>query len=337
MSTFIPPFAVQSGEGRALETPTGDSVTVKADTRKTNGSLAVVELLIGPKQGPALHTHLREDELWYVIEGDFRFKAGDAMLRVSNGRHGLRAAWHAALLPEHRRRAGAVAGDHHAIGAGTVLRAVRRAAARPGGSGKARRRRARQLGRVCRSTGGSFRPALGHRAAARADRRWAVPQFDQGRGGPLPGRPGRVPGRLNALMRQPLAAETTQRADRSARRRFARAGQPALEMAALGDHAGALAEYQDVLAAWLEVSGPTPHMRPFFAHDHVRAAGRPDQEPAHPRRAADKHPGFRPGATGPAHAVQRPSVRHLPAGTPQPSARRAGVGSDVDRVSQWPP
>jgi mannose-6-phosphate isomerase-like protein (cupin superfamily) len=32
-----------------------------------------------------VHTHLREDELWYVIDGDFRFKAGDAMLRVSAG------------------------------------------------------------------------------------------------------------------------------------------------------------------------------------------------------------------------------------------------------------
>ena len=41
--------------------------------------------MISPKQGPALHTHLREDELWYVIEGDFRFKAGDAMLRASTG------------------------------------------------------------------------------------------------------------------------------------------------------------------------------------------------------------------------------------------------------------
>ncbi|HEX5298990.1 MAG TPA: cupin domain-containing protein [Streptosporangiaceae bacterium] len=41
--------------------------------------------MIGPKKGPALHTHLREDELWYVIDGDFRFKAGGAMLRVPTG------------------------------------------------------------------------------------------------------------------------------------------------------------------------------------------------------------------------------------------------------------
>ena len=78
-------FAVEPGEGTALQTPTGDVVTVKAATGQTNGSLTVLELVISPRQGPALHTHLREDELWYVIDGDFRFKAGDAMLRASTG------------------------------------------------------------------------------------------------------------------------------------------------------------------------------------------------------------------------------------------------------------
>ena len=85
MLNHIAPFAVQSGEGKTLETPTGDVVTIKATTKQTNGSLTVLELLFGPKQGPALHTHLREDELWYVIEGEFRFKSGDAMLRASTG------------------------------------------------------------------------------------------------------------------------------------------------------------------------------------------------------------------------------------------------------------
>ena len=69
MPNHIAPFAVQPGEGKMLETPTGDVVTIKATTRQTNGSLTVLELLFGPKQGPALHTHVREDELWYVIEG----------------------------------------------------------------------------------------------------------------------------------------------------------------------------------------------------------------------------------------------------------------------------
>jgi mannose-6-phosphate isomerase-like protein (cupin superfamily) len=81
----VAPFAVQSGEGTALNSPTGDVVIIKAATRQTNGSLTVLELVIGPKKGPALHTHLREDELWYVLDGDFRFKAGGAMLQVSTG------------------------------------------------------------------------------------------------------------------------------------------------------------------------------------------------------------------------------------------------------------
>ena len=85
MSTPIQPFSVQSGEGAPLETPTGDAVYVKADTRNTGGSLTVLELVISPKSGPALHTHVREDEVWYVLEGDFRFKAGDAMFWVSEG------------------------------------------------------------------------------------------------------------------------------------------------------------------------------------------------------------------------------------------------------------
>jgi mannose-6-phosphate isomerase-like protein (cupin superfamily) len=85
MCNSVPPFAVQPGEGQVLETPTGDSVTVKADTARTNGSLTILELSVGPGSGPPLHTHLREDEVWYVLEGDFRFKAGDAMLRTSTG------------------------------------------------------------------------------------------------------------------------------------------------------------------------------------------------------------------------------------------------------------
>ena len=85
MTAPIPPFAVQTGEGIVLETPTGDTALVLADTKQTNGSLTVIEFVIGPKQGPALHTHHHEDELWFVLDGAFRFKAGDAILHASTG------------------------------------------------------------------------------------------------------------------------------------------------------------------------------------------------------------------------------------------------------------
>ena len=85
MPNPVAPFAVQSGGGTALETPTGGLCIIKAHTGNTNGALTVTEFVIPPKQGPALHTHLPEDEVWYILEGDFRFKAGDEMLRVSTG------------------------------------------------------------------------------------------------------------------------------------------------------------------------------------------------------------------------------------------------------------
>jgi mannose-6-phosphate isomerase-like protein (cupin superfamily) len=85
MLKFTAPFAVQPGVGPVLETPTDDLITVKADTRGTNGSLTILELVVAPQSGPALHIHVREDEVWWVLEGDFRFKAGDTMLRTSTG------------------------------------------------------------------------------------------------------------------------------------------------------------------------------------------------------------------------------------------------------------
>jgi mannose-6-phosphate isomerase-like protein (cupin superfamily) len=85
VSTSLEPFAVHAGEATRLETPTGDSAYVMTDSRNTHGSLTLIELVISPKNGPALHTHLREDEVWYVLEGDFRFKAGEEMLWVSQG------------------------------------------------------------------------------------------------------------------------------------------------------------------------------------------------------------------------------------------------------------
>ena len=122
MSAFIRPFAVQRSEGVKLRTPTAGHVIVKAGTTQTNGSLTVLEFLVPPKDGPAVHSHLREDEVWYVVEGDFRFKVGDAMLRASERGHGVRATRPTARLPERRRRVGAAAGDHRAVRAGAVLR-----------------------------------------------------------------------------------------------------------------------------------------------------------------------------------------------------------------------
>src|SRR4029450_10751248 len=87
MSNPVEPFAVLPGEGTPLPIPFGGSVTIKAQTMNTNGSLTVLEFVHPPKAGPALHLHFREDEVWYILEGDYRFQVGDAMFRCR------RAAW----------------------------------------------------------------------------------------------------------------------------------------------------------------------------------------------------------------------------------------------------
>ena len=61
------------------------TVTVKAHTMNTGGSLTALEFVHAPYVGPPLHVHHREDELWYVLEGDYRFKAGGSTFEMSTG------------------------------------------------------------------------------------------------------------------------------------------------------------------------------------------------------------------------------------------------------------
>jgi mannose-6-phosphate isomerase-like protein (cupin superfamily) len=85
MSTFMAPFAAHTSSGAPLVTPTGDQAVVMANTLNTHGSLTVIELTNQAKNGPPLHSHVTDDEVWYVLEGEYRFKAGDEMFHVSEG------------------------------------------------------------------------------------------------------------------------------------------------------------------------------------------------------------------------------------------------------------
>lgn len=82
---MVEPFARLRGQGRRFVAPTGDSVEVLAGEAETGSTMSVTEILVAPLNGPRLHVHAREDELWFVVEGEFRFKAGDRMLHASTG------------------------------------------------------------------------------------------------------------------------------------------------------------------------------------------------------------------------------------------------------------
>jgi quercetin dioxygenase-like cupin family protein len=62
--------------GAIIEGPVGGPLTFKARGEQTNGTFTAYENVIPPDQGPPLHTHANEDEAWYVLEGELRFKIG---------------------------------------------------------------------------------------------------------------------------------------------------------------------------------------------------------------------------------------------------------------------
>jgi quercetin dioxygenase-like cupin family protein len=57
------------GEGQTYRLIT-DIHTIKATGDETNGAFAVTEITARPEFGPPPHTHTREDESFYVVEGD---------------------------------------------------------------------------------------------------------------------------------------------------------------------------------------------------------------------------------------------------------------------------
>jgi uncharacterized cupin superfamily protein len=65
-------FFVQAGEGR-LKEPfrfLGETIFVKVSGADTAGRFAILEEVTPPQGGPPLHTHQREDEWLYVLEGE---------------------------------------------------------------------------------------------------------------------------------------------------------------------------------------------------------------------------------------------------------------------------
>ena len=71
----LAPIALAPGEGEALWF-IGGLTTIKADAAGTAGRVAVTENLAPRGSGSPLHVHHREDEWFYVIEGELTFWVG---------------------------------------------------------------------------------------------------------------------------------------------------------------------------------------------------------------------------------------------------------------------
>jgi quercetin 2,3-dioxygenase len=82
------PALVRAGKGRYGETHKlngRDPVDLKLSSNDTGGALAVWESIMPGKGGPSFHVHHDVDEWFFVIDGEFVFKLGDALHDVHPG------------------------------------------------------------------------------------------------------------------------------------------------------------------------------------------------------------------------------------------------------------
>jgi len=60
-------------------------VTFKATGRDTNGAYALTDSVVPPQGGPPPHVHHREDEAFWVLEGDLEVSVGGSTFRAGAG------------------------------------------------------------------------------------------------------------------------------------------------------------------------------------------------------------------------------------------------------------
>jgi quercetin dioxygenase-like cupin family protein len=85
-STQITPqaYGLEPGDGRRMWI-VGDTMSFKATSEQTGGTAAVVEVLAAPGGGPPPHVHHNEDEMWFVLDGEFEITLGEETFRAAEG------------------------------------------------------------------------------------------------------------------------------------------------------------------------------------------------------------------------------------------------------------
>ncbi|MDX6766195.1 MAG: cupin domain-containing protein [Candidatus Methylacidiphilales bacterium] len=63
----------------------GDRYTILADADQTAGAYCLLEATVPPGGGPPPHFHTREEETFYVLEGEITFTAGDRTIVAKPG------------------------------------------------------------------------------------------------------------------------------------------------------------------------------------------------------------------------------------------------------------
>ena len=73
------------GAGRTVTHGSGSSAELKLAGEQSGGDWAVVELRVRAGDEPPMHTHTREDETLYIVEGAITAYVGDEEIEVEAG------------------------------------------------------------------------------------------------------------------------------------------------------------------------------------------------------------------------------------------------------------
>jgi quercetin 2,3-dioxygenase len=81
-------FVVKAKKSRFEETTKlyGNSPNdIKVSMKDTNGDLTIFEYTGNVKGGPPLHIHLHQDEIFFIVEGNYTFKVGEDIHQLTAG------------------------------------------------------------------------------------------------------------------------------------------------------------------------------------------------------------------------------------------------------------
>lgn len=84
MAKSVAPAFVSAQDGnicRVIE----NTITIKVSSEQTNGAYALCEDVTPPGAGASLHVHHREEEMFYVLEGEFEFQCGERVFQAGRG------------------------------------------------------------------------------------------------------------------------------------------------------------------------------------------------------------------------------------------------------------
>src|SRR5262245_17131878 len=79
------PFLTPPAGGESVTTTSGSTLELKAEGTQSAGDYGAVLYTLLAGDEPPLHTHSREDELVYVVEGNLVARVGDARVEVGPG------------------------------------------------------------------------------------------------------------------------------------------------------------------------------------------------------------------------------------------------------------